>query len=62
MARNDTPRSFRFTAVELAKLEAAKEKHGGSYKAAIMAGLEALEGKKPITQDQVIDWIRRNAK
>ena len=61
MSKQDTPKSFRFSPEELARLEAAKNKHG-SYKAAIMAGLESLDRKNDLTQKEVLDWIRRNTK
>jgi hypothetical protein len=61
MSKQDTPKSFRFSPQELAELEAAKRKHG-SYKAAIMAGLDSLKKRNDLTQDQVLDWIKRNTK
>ena len=56
-----TQKSIRFSDEELELLEQMAARHG-TIKAAVMAGLKALEGHNDLTQDQVIDWIRRNAK
>ena len=61
MARNDTPRSFRFQPDEIELLERLADKHGGA-KAAVIAGLRALDGKGGVSQKDVLDWIRRNTK
>lgn len=52
MARNDTPRSFRFQPEEAELLDRMAKKHG-SAKAAVVAGLIALEGKKDPTKDTI---------
>jgi tRNA threonylcarbamoyladenosine modification (KEOPS) complex Cgi121 subunit len=52
-------KAFRFTPEELALLE--KLTTDGSYKDTVMKALRAMDAGKEITQDQVIDWIRRNA-
>lgn len=55
--RNDTPRSFRFSDDELALLDRMAGQHGGTKKA-VMAGLEALEGKGDV---DVAEALRRLA-
>ncbi len=45
--RNDTPKSFRFSDQELALLERVAKSHGGPKKA-VIAGLMALDVKRPI--------------
>lgn len=54
-----TPVSLRLGAEELKLLNDLAAKHGGKQ-GAIVAGLRALAGKNDLTQEQVIDWIKRN--
>jgi hypothetical protein len=56
-----TQKNIRFSDEELALLDRMTEKHE-TMKAAILAGLRALEGHNDLTQDQVLDWIKRNTK
>ena len=56
-----TQKSIRFSDEELKLLERMAGKHG-TIKAAVMAGLHALEKRNDLTQDQVIDWIRRHTR
>ena len=51
-----TSKAFRFSDEELELLEAAKERHG-SYKAAIMAGLEASAQPKAMTAEQMKELL-----
>ena len=55
--KSGLPKSFRFSPDEMEKLEAARDRYG-SYKAAIMAGLEALDG---IDKAAVLKWIKDNS-
>lgn len=56
-----TQKSIRFSDEELELLDRLAEKHG-TIKAAIMAGLHALDRKNDLTQKDVLDWIRRHTK
>jgi len=56
-----TQKNIRFSDEELDLLNRMTEKHV-TMKAAIIAGLHALEGRNDLTQDQVIDWIKRMGK
>lgn len=63
MSTDIAPKSFRFSPEEMALLERQKSRHG-SYKAAIMAGLRELEGKKdpdwPAELRRLADYIEQN--
>lgn len=64
MARNDTPRSYRFTDDELELLEAGKKKHG-SYKAALINSLRADLAKpdpKPLSNADLLDLLKARLK
>lgn len=59
--RGATPVGLRLLPEELSLLDELADKLGGR-KAAVMAGLELLRGRNDLTQDQVLDWIKRNTK
>jgi hypothetical protein len=59
-SRGITPVGLRLSPEEISLLDEMAARLGGR-KAAIMAGLAALDRNNDLTQDQVIDWIRRNA-
>jgi hypothetical protein len=61
MARNDIPKSFRFQPEELELLERLAGEYG-SAKAAVMAGLRELDGKKEITNTQLLQLVRERMK
>ncbi len=52
-----TQKNIRFDDEELALLDALKATYG-SYKAAIIAGLRALDGDEELTNDQLIKLLR----
>ena len=57
MARNDIPRSFRFQPEEIKMLERLAEKHGGA-KAAVVAGLRALEAQKEPSNADLLKLLK----
>jgi len=57
MTEKYLPRSFRFTPEEMDRLEAAKERHG-SYKAAIMAGLDADAEQGRVSNTALLKMLR----
>lgn len=59
--RGAVPVGLRLLPDELAILDQMADRLGGR-KAAIMAGLDALKKRNDLTQDQVLDWIKRNTK
>jgi hypothetical protein len=61
MARNDIPRSFRFQPDEIELLERLAEKHGGA-KAAVIAGLRALEAQKEPSNEALLKTLKARLK
>jgi hypothetical protein len=61
MSKTDAPKSFRFSPEELAELEKAAKK-SGSYKAAIMTGIRLVNEASDLSQEQVLDWIKRHTR
>ena len=57
MARNDIPKSFRFQPGEIELLERLAEMHGGA-KAAVMAGLRALEQRNQPTNKELLVMLK----
>jgi hypothetical protein len=57
MARHDTPRSFRFQPDEIVLLERLAEKHGGA-KAAVIAGLRALEAQRELSNTALLRILK----
>lgn len=55
-----TPKSARFTETELPDLEKAIAKAGG-FKAVVMAGVRAINGKNDVSKAAVLAWIKANA-
>ncbi len=56
-----TQKSIRFTDEELALLDRLAKKHK-TIKAAIMAGLNSLDQRNGLTQDEILAWIKRHTK
>jgi predicted transcriptional regulator len=54
-----TQKSIRFSDDEVKLLDRLAKRHG-SIKAAVMAGLHALEARNDLTREQVLDWLKRN--
>lgn len=61
MARNDIPKSFRFQPEELELLERLAGEYG-SAKAAVMAGLRELEGKKEPSTAELFKMLKARLK
>lgn len=55
---------IRMTPENRERFRATAEQLGLSAEELVIAGLDALEreGKEEVTQDQVIDWIKRNTR
>jgi hypothetical protein len=61
MARNDTPRSFRFQPEEVELLDRVAKGYP-SAKAAVIAGLKALEKAQPITNAELLKLLKERLK
>ncbi|MEO0606628.1 MAG: hypothetical protein AAFY82_00245 [Pseudomonadota bacterium] len=61
MAKNlKKSRTFRFTEEEMALMDRVKGEK--TYAQIIVEGLQALDRPNEISQETVLDWIRRNTK
>jgi hypothetical protein len=56
-----TQKSIRFSDDELKLLEAGRKQYG-SYKAAVIAGLNCLDGRGEITNDEIITILQERLK
>lgn len=62
MSINRKATSIRLSDEEMELLDRVAAERNISKTAAIVAGLRALDAREPLSQDAVVDWIKRNTR